>query len=70
MDDNTNKLFEDFKGRDVLDGISADNFDSLRMMRLSPSQTKNTSRICLGLVGYQARYQARALCQTHHSTLK
>lgn len=30
MDDNTNKLFEDFKGRDVLDGISADNFDSLK----------------------------------------
>lgn len=30
MDDNTNKLFEDFKGKDVLDGISADNFDSLK----------------------------------------
>lgn len=30
MDDNTNKLFEDFKTRDVLDGISADNFDSLK----------------------------------------
>ena len=30
LDDNTNKLFEDFKTRDVLDGISADNFDSLK----------------------------------------
>ncbi len=30
MNDNTNKLFEDFKGRDVLDGISADNFDSMK----------------------------------------
>ena len=30
MDDKTNKLYEDFKTRDVLDGISADNFDSLK----------------------------------------
>lgn len=30
MDDYTNKLYEDFKTRDVLDGISADNFDSLK----------------------------------------
>ena len=30
MDDKTNKMYEDFKGRDVLDGISADNFDSLK----------------------------------------
>jgi len=30
MDEYTNKLYEDFKTRDVLDGISADNFDSLK----------------------------------------
>jgi hypothetical protein len=30
MDDKLNKLFTDFVGRDVLDGISADNFDSLK----------------------------------------
>ena len=30
MDDDQNKLYTDFKGRDVLDGISADNFDSLK----------------------------------------
>tara|TARA_R100000654_G_C2686211_1_gene127907 strand:+ start:590 stop:1120 length:531 start_codon:yes stop_codon:yes gene_type:complete len=30
LDDSENKLYTDFKGRDVLDGISADNFDSLK----------------------------------------
>jgi len=30
MDEYINKLYEDFKTRDVLDGISADNFDSLK----------------------------------------
>jgi len=30
MDEYTNKMYEDFKTRDVLDGISADNFDSLK----------------------------------------
>ena len=30
MDDDQNKLYTDFKTRDVLDGISADNFDSLK----------------------------------------
>lgn len=30
MDDDKNKLYSDFKTRDVLDGISADNFDSLK----------------------------------------
>lgn len=30
MDDKQNKLYTDFIGRDVLDGISADNFDSLK----------------------------------------
>lgn len=30
MDDKENKLYSDFKTRDVLDGISADNFDSLK----------------------------------------
>ena len=30
MNDDQNKLYTDFKGRDVLDGISADNFDSLK----------------------------------------
>lgn len=30
MDDDLNKLYTDFKGKDVLDGISADNFDSLK----------------------------------------
>ena len=30
MDDKENKLYTNFVGRDVLDGISADNFDSLK----------------------------------------
>ena len=30
MEDKLNKLYTDFVGRDVLDGISADNFDSLK----------------------------------------
>lgn len=30
MDEYTNKLYEDFKTKDVLDGITADNFDLLR----------------------------------------
>ena len=30
MDDKENKLYSDFATRDVLDGISADNFDSLK----------------------------------------
>jgi len=30
LEDELNKLYTDFKGRDVLDGISADNFDSLK----------------------------------------
>lgn len=30
VSDDQNKLYTDFKGRDVLDGISADNFDSLK----------------------------------------
>tara|TARA_Y100000004_G_C8922566_1_gene416097 strand:- start:5 stop:535 length:531 start_codon:yes stop_codon:yes gene_type:complete len=30
MDDDLNKLYTDFVGKDVLDGISADNFDSLK----------------------------------------
>ena len=30
MDEKDNKLYTDFRGRDVLDGISADNFDSLK----------------------------------------
>ena len=30
MDDKLNKLYTDFVGRDALDGISADNFDSLK----------------------------------------
>ena len=30
MDDDLNKLYSDFVGKDVLNGISADNFDSLK----------------------------------------
>ena len=30
MDEYTNKLYEDFKTKDVLDGITANNFDSLK----------------------------------------
>ena len=30
MDENKNKLYEDFKTKDVLDGITANNFDSLK----------------------------------------
>lgn len=30
MDDDQNKLYSDFRTRDVLDGISADNFDSMK----------------------------------------
>ncbi len=30
MDDKQNRMFRDFVGKDVLDGITSDNFDSLR----------------------------------------
>ena len=30
MTEKRNKLYTDFVGRDILDGISADNFDSLK----------------------------------------
>jgi len=40
MDDKTNKLYEDFKTSDVLDGITADNFDSLKNQAFITPQNK------------------------------
>jgi len=41
MDDKQNKLYTDFIGRDVLDGISADNFDSLKNDAFITPENKN-----------------------------